>query len=116
MLPRFSKDPYIADLKPGGRYVARDMYEIGGVPILMKALHDGGFLHGDCITVTGKTIAENLADVSFPTNQDIIRTTDEPLSPTGGVVGLRGNLAPEGALVKSGWHESFEIHGYGMVL
>ena len=96
----FKKTPYIADLKPGGRYVARDMYEIGGVPVLMKALLDGGFLHGDCITVTGKTIAENLADVSFPTNQDIVRTTAEPLSPTGGVVGLRGNLAPEGALVK----------------
>ena len=96
----FKKTPYIADLKPGGRYVARDMYEIGGVPILMKALLDGGFLHGDCITVTGKTIAENLADVSFPTNQDIVRTTAEPLSSTGGVVGLRGNLAPEGALVK----------------
>jgi len=96
----FKKTPYIADLKPGGRYVARDMYEVGGVPILMKALLDGGFLHGDCITVTGKTIAENLADVSFPTNQDIVRTTAEPLSPTGGVVGLRGNLAPEGALVK----------------
>ena len=96
----FKKTPYIADLKPGGRYVARDMYEIGGVPVLMKALLDGGFLHGDCITVTGKTIAENLADVGFPTNQDIVRTTADPLSPTGGVVGLRGNLAPEGALVK----------------
>ena len=96
----FKRTPYIADLKPGGRYVARDMYEIGGVPVLMKALLDGGFMHGDCITVTGKTIAENLADVSFPTNQDIIRTTADPLSPTGGVVGLRGNLAPEGALVK----------------
>ena len=96
----FKRTPYIADLKPGGRYVARDMYEIGGVPVLMKALLDGGFMHGDCITVTGKTIAENLADVSFPTNQDIIRTTGDPLSPTGGVVGLRGNLAPEGALVK----------------
>ncbi|MDB4852249.1 dihydroxy-acid dehydratase [Alphaproteobacteria bacterium] len=96
----FKRTPYIADLKPGGRYVARDMYEIGGVPVLMKALLDGGFMHGDCITVTGKTIAENLADVSFPTNQDVIRTTADPLSPTGGVVGLRGNLAPEGALVK----------------
>ena len=96
----FKKTPYIADLKPGGRYVARDMYEIGGVPVLMKALLDGGFIHGDCITVTGKTIAENLAGVSFPTNQDVIRTTADPLSPTGGVVGLRGNLAPEGALVK----------------
>ena len=96
----FRRTPYIADLKPGGRYVAKDMYAIGGVPVLMKALLDGGFLHGDCITVTGKTIAENLADVSFPTDQDVILTCDAPLSPTGGVVGLRGNLAPEGALVK----------------
>ena len=107
----FKKTPYIADLKPGGRYVARDMYEIGGVPILMKALLDGGFLHGDCITVTGKTIAENLADVSFPTNQDIVRTTAEPLSPTGGVVGLRGNLAPEGALVKVAGMKVLEFTG-----
>ena len=111
----FKKTPYIADLKPGGRYVARDMYEIGGVPILMKALLDGGFLHGDCITVTGKTIAENLADVSFPTNQDIVRTTAEPLSPTGGVVGLRGNLAPEGALVKVAGMKVFKIYRYGAV-
>jgi dihydroxy-acid dehydratase len=96
----FKRTPYIADLKPGGRYVARDMYEIGGAPVLMKALLDGGFMHGDCMTVTGKTMAENLADVEFPTNQDVIYTTKAPISPTGGVVGLRGNLAPEGALVK----------------
>ncbi len=96
----FKKTPYVADLKPGGRYVARDMYEIGGVPVLLKVLLDGGYIHGDCITVTGKSMAENLADVKFPNNQDVIRTTAEPLSPTGGVVGLRGNLAPEGALVK----------------
>jgi dihydroxy-acid dehydratase len=96
----FRRTPYIADLKPGGKYVARDMYEIGGVPVLIKALLDGGFIHGDCITVTGKTIAENIGDMKFPTDQVIIRTTDAPLSPTGGVVGLKGNLAPEGALVK----------------
>ena len=96
----FRRTPYIADLKPGGRYVAKDMYEIGGVPVLMKALLDGGFLHGDCMTVTGKTIAENLKGVNFPTNQDVIRPTAKPLSTTGGVVGLRGNLAPEGAIVK----------------
>ncbi len=96
----FRQTPYIADLKPGGRYVAKDMYEIGGVPVLMKALLDGGFLHGDCITVTGKTIAENLKGIKFPTNQDVIRTTAKPLSPTGGVVGLKGNLAPQGAIVK----------------
>ncbi len=96
----FRKTPYIADLKPGGRYVAKDMYEVGGVPVLMKALLDGGFLHGDCMTVTGKTIAENLKDIKFPTNQDVIRTTAKPLSATGGVVGLKGNLAPQGAIVK----------------
>ena len=107
----FKKTPYIADLKPGGRYVARDMFEIGGVPVLMKTLLDGGFLHGDCITVTGKTIAENLADVTFPTNQDVVRTTDAPLSPTGGVVGLRGNLAPEGAIVKVAGMKALKFTG-----
>ena len=107
----FKQTPYIADLKPGGRYVARDMFEIGGVPVLMKTLLDGGFLHGDCITVTGKTIAENLADITFPTNQDVVRTTDAPLSPTGGVVGLRGNLAPEGAIVKVAGMKNLKFTG-----
>ena len=107
----FKKTPYIADLKPGGRYVARDMFEIGGVPVLMKPLLDGGIQHGDCITVTGKTIAENLADVTFPTNQDVVRTTDAPLSPTGGVVGLRGNLAPEGAIVKVAGMKNLKFTG-----
>jgi dihydroxy-acid dehydratase len=96
----FKRTPYIADLKPGGRYVAKDMFEVGGVPVLIKALLDGGYLNGDCLTVTGKTLAENHADVKFPTNQDVIRPTSNPLSPTGGVVGLRGNLAPQGAIVK----------------
>jgi len=96
----FKRTPYIADLKPGGRFVAKDLFEIGGVPVLMKALLDGGYLHGDCITVTGKTIAENLAEVTFPTDQEVVRPTTDPLSPTGGVVGLRGNLAPQGAIVK----------------
>ncbi|MGA1019788.1 MAG: dihydroxy-acid dehydratase [Candidatus Puniceispirillales bacterium] len=96
----FKRTPYIADLKPGGRYVAKDMYEIGGVPILLKVLLDGGYIHGDCLTVTGKTMAENLADIRFPEDQDVIRPISNPLSKTGGVVGLRGNLAPEGAIVK----------------
>ncbi|MEC8729094.1 MAG: dihydroxy-acid dehydratase [Pseudomonadota bacterium] len=96
----FKRTPYVADLKPGGRYVAKDMYEIGGVPVLLKTLFEGGFIHGDCLTVTGKTMEENLANVSFPTDQDVIRPVSAPLSPTGGVVGLRGNLAPEGAIVK----------------
>jgi dihydroxy-acid dehydratase len=76
------------------------MFEIGGVPVLLKALLDGGFIHGDCITVSGKTMAENLADVEFPTDQVVVYPVTNPLSPTGGVVGLRGNLAPEGAIVK----------------
>jgi dihydroxy-acid dehydratase len=96
----FRETPYIADLKPGGRYVAKDMFDIGGVPVLLKALLDGGYLHGDCLTVTGKTIAENLAGYRLPGDQDVIRPVSNPLSTTGGVVGLRGNLAPEGAIVK----------------
>src|SRR5260221_13971380 len=64
------KTPYIGDLKPGGRYVMKDLHDVGGVPVLMRALLEGGYLHGDCITVTGKTIAENLASVKFPTGQD----------------------------------------------
>ena len=96
----FKSTPYIGDLKPGGRYVAKDLYEVGGVPILMKALLDGGFLHGDCITVTGKTIAENLKSVVVPKNQDVVRTTKNPITKTGGVVGLKGNLATQGAIVK----------------
>ncbi len=107
----FKKTPYIADLKPGGKYVAKDMYEIGGVPILMKALLDGGYLHGDCMTVTGKTIAENLKDVKFPIDQDVIRPTTNPLSPTGGVVGLRGNLAPQGAIVKVAGMKKLQFTG-----
>jgi dihydroxy-acid dehydratase len=96
----FRKTPYIGDLKPGGKYVAKDLFEAGGIPLVMKALLDGGFLHGDCMTVTGKTIAENLANVKFNTEQDVIRATSNPISPTGGVVSLRGNLAPDGAIVK----------------
>ena len=96
----FKRTPYIADLKPGGKYVAKDMFEVGGVQVLLKVLLDGGYIHGDCMTVTGKTMAENLADVTYPTDQDVIYTTDNPITPTGGVVGLRGNLAPEGAIVK----------------
>ena len=107
----FRRTPYVADLKPGGRYVARDMYEIGGAPVLLKVLLDGGYIHGDCITVTGRTMAENLANVEFPTNQDVIRTTAQPLSPTGGVVGLRGNLAPEGALVKVAGMKTLKFTG-----
>ena len=94
------KTPYIADLKPSGKYVAKDLYEIGGVPVLIKALLNGGFLHEDCMTVSGKTIGENHKDIVFPSDQKIIYKTTKPLSPTGGFVGLKGNLAPDGAIVK----------------
>jgi dihydroxy-acid dehydratase len=94
------RTPYIADLKPGGRYVAKDMFEAGGVPLLMKTLLDHGYLHGDCMTVTGRTIAENLKSVKWNPDQDVVLPANKPLSPTGGVVGLKGNLAPEGAIVK----------------
>lgn len=96
----FHKTPYIADLKPGGQYLAKHMYEAGGVPIVMKTLLEGGFLHGDCITVNGKTIAENMQAIEFPKEQKVIYPVSNPITPTGGVVSLKGNLAPEGAIVK----------------
>jgi dihydroxy-acid dehydratase len=94
------RTPYVADLKPSGRYVAKDLFEAGGVPLLMKTLLEHGYLHGDCMTVTGRTMAENLESVRWNADQDVVRPADKPLSPTGGVVGLKGNLAPEGAIVK----------------
>ncbi|CAA0092613.1 Dihydroxy-acid dehydratase [Starkeya nomas] len=96
----FKRTPYIADLKPGGRYVAKDMFEAGGIPLLMKTLLEHGFLHGDCLTVTGRTIAENLASVKWNPHQDVVRPANDPITATGGVVGLQGNLAPDGAIVK----------------
>jgi dihydroxy-acid dehydratase len=96
----FKKTPYVADLKPGGRYVAKDMFEAGGIPLLMKTLLDNGFLHGDCITVTGRTIAENLKSVKWNPDQDVVHPANKPITKTGGVVGLKGNLAPDGAIVK----------------
>jgi dihydroxy-acid dehydratase len=96
----FKKTPYIADMKPGGRYVAKDLFDAGGVQLVMKTLYEAGYIHGDCMTVTGKTIAENLEEVSWNPDQDVVRPASNPITPTGGVVGLRGNLAPEGAIVK----------------
>ena len=107
----FKDTPYIADLKPGGKYVAKDMYEIGGVPVLMKALLDGGYMNGDCMTVTGKTIGENLEGVKVPGDQDIIYSTAKPITPTGGVVGLKGNLAPDGAIVKVAGMDTLKFSG-----
>jgi dihydroxy-acid dehydratase len=96
----FKKTPYLADLKPGGKYVAKDMFEAGGVPMLLKTLLDGGFINGDCLTVTGKSMAENLKDVKFNENQNVMRPYNNPITKTGGVVGLKGNLAEGGAIVK----------------
>jgi dihydroxy-acid dehydratase len=96
----FRETPYIADLKPGGRYVAKDLFDVGGVPIVIKTLLDAGILDGSCLTVTGKTLAENHANIVFPKDQDVVRPATSPITPTGGVVGLKGSLAPEGAIVK----------------
>src|ERR687886_841228 len=101
----FKRTPYIADLKPGGRYVAKDMFEAGGIPLLMKALLDAGYMHGDCLTVTGRTMAENMSRVEWNPDQDVVRSAKTPITATGGVVGLKGNLAPDGAIVKvAGMH------------
>jgi dihydroxy-acid dehydratase len=96
----FKTTPYIADLQPGGRYVAKDMYDAGGVYMLMKTMLENGLLHGDCMTVTGKTLAENIDQVTWNPDQKVIYDVKTPLSPTGGVVGLKGSLAPDGAIVK----------------
>ncbi len=107
----FKKTPYIADLKPGGKYVAKDVYDIGGVPQILKALLEGGVLHGDCLTVTGKTMAENLKDVVFNTDQKVVYPVSNPISPTGGVVGLKGSFAPEGAIVKVAGLKKLQFRG-----
>ena len=96
----FAKTPYIANMKPGGKYVSKDLYEAGGVQMVLKVLLDAGYIHGNCLTVTGKTMAENLANIQFNTNQDVVSLPSQPLAKTGGVVVLQGNLAPEGAVVK----------------
>src|SRR3546814_21106730 len=95
----FKSTPYIADLKPGGRYVAKDMYEAGGVYMLMKTMLAEGLLDGNCITVTGKTLGENIDEVTWNPDKKVIRDAKTPITPTGGVGGLSGTLAPDGATV-----------------
>ena len=107
----FNRTPYLADLMPGGKYTAKDLFEVGGVEVVMKTLLDGGFLHGDCLTVTGKTIAENVAHIELPADQDVVYPHSKPISPTGGVVTLKGNLAPEGAIVKVAGLSTFTFTG-----
>ncbi|EAS50053.1 dihydroxy-acid dehydratase [Aurantimonas manganoxydans SI85-9A1] len=107
----FRKTPYIANLKPGGKYVAKDMFEAGGIPMLMKTMLDHGYLHGDCMTVTGRTIAENMAKVTWNPNQDVIHPANTPITQTGGVVGLKGNLAQDGAIVKVAGMKNLRFSG-----
>jgi dihydroxy-acid dehydratase len=96
------KVPHIADLKPFGRYVMNDVDRVGGVPVVMKALLDAGLIHGDALTVTGKTIAENFADMQIDAiDGEVIRTHDNPMHHNGGITILRGSMAPEGAVVKT---------------
>ncbi len=107
----FKTTPYMADLKPGGNYVAKDMYEAGGVYMLMKSLLGEGLLHGNCMTVTGKTLGENIDEITWNPDQKVIHAATAPLSPTGGVVGLRGSLAPDGAIVKVAGMQRLEFTG-----
>jgi len=107
----FKSTPYIADLKPGGKYVAKDMYEAGGVYMLMKTMLEGGFLDGNCLTVTGRTLGENIDEVTWNPDQKVIYDVKTPLSPTGGVVGLRGSLAPDGAIVKVAGMKRLKFEG-----
>ncbi len=111
----FKTTPYMADLKPGGNYVAKDMYEAGGVYMLMKSLLSEGFLHGDCMTVTGKTLGENIDEITWNPDQKVIYPATKPLSPTGGVVGLRGSLAPNGAIVKVAGMARLQFKGPAIV-
>ncbi len=94
------RTPILASLRPGGRYVMYDLHKIGGVPVVLKALLDAGCLYGDCLTITGKTMAENLADVEIPEGQDVVKGHEDPFAPDGGLRGVWGSLAPQGGVVK----------------
>jgi len=111
----FKSTPYIADLKPGGQYVAKDMHDAGGVYMLMKTMLDGGFLDPNPMTVTGKTIGENLDEITWNPDQKVIYSVKSPITPTGGVVGLKGSLAPEGAIVKVAGMERLQFSGPAQV-
>lgn len=107
----FKKTPYITNLRPAGTYLAKHLHDVGGVAVVIKELLDNGFLHGDCITVTGKALAENVENAGFPEDQDVVFQVKAPLSPTGGVVTLKGNLAPEGAIVKVAGMKNLQFTG-----
>ena len=107
----FERTPLIADLMPGGKYTMKHVFEAGGVPVMMKILLDAGFLHGDCMTITGETIAERLENVEVPEDQDVFLPIEKARSKTGGVVVLKGNLAPDGAIVKVAGMETLQFTG-----
>jgi dihydroxy-acid dehydratase len=111
----FKSTPYIADLKPGGRYVAKDMHDAGGVYMLMKTMLDGGFLDPEPMTVTGKTLGENIEEITWNPDQKVIYPITNPITPTGGVVGLKGSLAPEGAIVKVAGMKRLQFTGPAQV-
>jgi dihydroxy-acid dehydratase len=111
----FKTTPYMADLKPGGNYVAKDMYEAGGVYMLMKSMLGEGLLHGNCMTVTGKTLGENIDEITWNPDQKVIYPASAPITPTGGVVGLRGTLAPDGAIVKVAGMARLQFRGPAQV-
>ena len=106
-----SKTPLLADLKPGGRFVANDLYRAGGIQLVAKRLLEGGFVHGDALTVTGKTIGEAARAANETPGQEVVRPLSNPLKPTGGLVILKGNLAPEGCVVKVAGHERMMQRG-----
>jgi dihydroxy-acid dehydratase len=111
----FKTTPYLADLKPGGKYVAKDMHDAGGVYMLMKTMMDNGLINGDCITVTGKTLGENIEEIVWNPDQKVIYDVQHAITPTGGVVGLRGSLAPEGAIVKVAGMARLQFRGPAQV-
>tara|TARA_R110000824_G_scaffold13280_10_gene57964 strand:- start:6490 stop:8211 length:1722 start_codon:yes stop_codon:yes gene_type:complete len=111
----FKTTPYLADLKPGGKYVAKDMHDAGGVYMLMKTMMDNGLINGDCITVTGKTLGENIEEIVWNPDQKVIYDVQHAITATGGVVGLRGSLAPEGAIVKVAGMARLQFRGPAQV-
>lgn len=108
-----AKVPHLADLKPGGKYEMNHVHRVGGTPAILRALLDAGFLHGDCVTVTGKTLAENLKDVRsvYARKQSVVMPLDKPLHATGHLVIMRGNLAPDGAVAKVAGLKTYKITG-----
>src|SRR5690606_9700808 len=110
----FQRTPLIADLKPGGRFVAKDVYEIGGVSVILKTLLDGGYVHGDCLSVTGRSIAE-VVRAAPDADGEVVRPLDRAIASSGGLVVLKGNLCPDGALLKVAGLKSLVFEGPALV-